>query len=641
MDGSVIILNNTNGNQAGLVHFEKENICLGSEDTLSQCDGGGGKVVESTLSCAVNGLISCKPSKRNQGDLRLVQRSAFYKVPDFKNGAHGFLEIFINGTWGSVCNRYFGHVDARVACRQLGFPADNVGYSNQLPHNNAYLNTPIHLQEVHCRGGESKLLNCDHGFIGDCQHYRDIILDCAVDQSSNDKPATTTTTTKPGLDLSGSKVAGTGFLQIQRDGQWQAVCSNKLGPNSVAVACRQLGFKFSNAVQLPGLGFSFLTTPKSSPTRTIGFKCLGNETSLHECPVAECYTKHDVAISCIGSDIPGIPNWEKFQIAIAMNDDRQVEQLLSQGVSVHSRFFRCCDEQITSPISISNVPALFCAACYGASKTVSLLIQNGANVEAFDPYLGDTALKMASVKGYQSVVKLLLNAGASVNSINIISKSALFDAAFNNQMAVLKILMEAGADINYIGNDGKTAVDEANERNNLAAMAYFKSIEPGAEKRNDLYLAIMDRNVEKVANLLRQGVYSNSILDHCCHHTGSPALMCAVCVQSYEIVELLLNENAQVDLREHTFHATALLEAARGGNLLLVAKLVTNGANVNALDKDGDSALRLAARFGHTDVVKYLVEQGADTKHTYEGKTARQWAAHYDHRDILRYLTRF
>ena len=248
---------------------------------------------------------------------------------------------------------------------------------------------------------------------------------------------------------------------------------------------------------------------------------------------------------------------------------------------------------------------------------------------------------MASVKGYQSVVKLLLNAGASVNSINIISKSALFDAAFNNQMAVLKILMEAGADINYIGNDGKTAVDEANERNNLAAMAYFKSIEPGAEKRNDLYLAIMDRNVEKVANLLRQGVYSNSILDHCCYHTGSPALMCAVCVQSYEIVELLLNENAQVDLREHTSKSTALLEASRGGNLLLVAKLVTNGANVNALDKDGNSPLLLAARFGHTDVVKYLVEQGADTKHTYEGKTVRQWAAHYDHRDILRYLTRF
>ena len=33
----------------------------------------------------------------------------------------GRLEICINNSYGSVCDRRFDHLDARVACRQLGF----------------------------------------------------------------------------------------------------------------------------------------------------------------------------------------------------------------------------------------------------------------------------------------------------------------------------------------------------------------------------------------------------------------------------------------------------------------------------------------------------------------------------------------
>ena len=33
----------------------------------------------------------------------------------------GRLEISYNGVWGTVCNDKFGHRDAQVACRMLGF----------------------------------------------------------------------------------------------------------------------------------------------------------------------------------------------------------------------------------------------------------------------------------------------------------------------------------------------------------------------------------------------------------------------------------------------------------------------------------------------------------------------------------------
>ena len=35
----------------------------------------------------------------------------------------GRLEIYLRGEWGTVCIYDFGHHEANVACRQLGFPS--------------------------------------------------------------------------------------------------------------------------------------------------------------------------------------------------------------------------------------------------------------------------------------------------------------------------------------------------------------------------------------------------------------------------------------------------------------------------------------------------------------------------------------
>ena len=32
----------------------------------------------------------------------------------------GRLDLFLNGSWGSVCNEGFDFMDANVACRQMG-----------------------------------------------------------------------------------------------------------------------------------------------------------------------------------------------------------------------------------------------------------------------------------------------------------------------------------------------------------------------------------------------------------------------------------------------------------------------------------------------------------------------------------------
>lgn len=50
-----------------------------------------------------------------EGDVRLVRR---VEVNNFVTGS---LQVFCDGAWGAVCTSNFDDLDARVACRQLGF----------------------------------------------------------------------------------------------------------------------------------------------------------------------------------------------------------------------------------------------------------------------------------------------------------------------------------------------------------------------------------------------------------------------------------------------------------------------------------------------------------------------------------------
>ena len=60
-----------------------------------------------------------------------------------------------------------------------------------------------------------------------------------------------------------------------------------------------------------------------------------------------------------------------------------------------------------------------------------------------------------------------------------------------------------------------------------------------------------------------------------------------------------------------SFPATTLLSAAFHGDLGEVRCLVLEGANVNARDHDGYTALTHAAKQGHLDIVSFLLEERA------------------------------
>ena len=78
---------------------------------------------------------------------------------------------------------------------------------------------------------------------------------------------------------------------------------------------------------------------------------------------------------------------------------------------------------------------------------------------------------------------------------------------------------------------------------------------------------------------------------------------------------------------------TGLRAASRYGYLEMVKYLVENGADIHARN---DNALREASRYGHLDIVKYLVENGADI-HALNDEALRM-ASYNGHLDIVKFL---
>ena len=90
----------------------------------------------------------------------------------------GRVEIFHNGAWGTVCDDGWDINDARVVCRQLGFP-DAVSAPGSARFGQG--NGDIWLDDVNCLGNEGYIVNCQHNGWGvhNCGHIEDASVICS------------------------------------------------------------------------------------------------------------------------------------------------------------------------------------------------------------------------------------------------------------------------------------------------------------------------------------------------------------------------------------------------------------------------------------------------------------------------------
>jgi ankyrin repeat protein len=398
--------------------------------------------------------------------------------------------------------------------------------------------------------------------------------------------------------------------------------------------------------------------------------------------------------------------------AVRQDDAKLVDQLLSDGADVKAAnrygvtplFLACQDgsaamiEKLLKAGADANATvtegetALMTASRTGNPDAVKVLLDHGATIDAKESWHGETALMWAAAEGHPAVVRLLIERGATVNirsNTNVWARqttseprekwlplgdlSPLMFAARQGCLECVKILVDAKAHINAVDPDGisVTLLAIINGHYDVAAYLVNKGAEVNLADRTGrtaLYSAVdfhtppqsnrpapkeIDSSVaslDLIKDLLAHGANVNAALktqqpyrtkldrgDDTMLTTGTTPLLRAAKAGDVDVVRLLIERGADPKLATRAGINSLMAAAGLGTKeedttgrhkteaeaIQAIELCLKAGADVNAVDTRGDTALHGAAGKGYDEVVKFLAEHGSNLSlKDKQGKTA-------------------
>jgi uncharacterized protein len=226
--------------------------------------------------------------------------------------------------------------------------------------------------------------------------------------------------------------------------------------------------------------------------------------------------------------------------------------------------------------------ALHFAADRGDAAAVNALLKAGATPKIANRY-GATPFGLAAAKGYADVILRLLQAGENANAV-VNGEPVLMQAARAGNPVAVKALLAAGADVNVREPiDGQTPLMWAAAAGNTAVVRML--VEAGGD-------------LKARANPPGKGI----VLD---------------------VGFRMPPDNDPLGLRSHRnsgswgiildgLQFTPLLWAARGGHAETVKALIDLGADVNEAKPEGTTSLIIAIINNHWELASKLLDWGAD-----------------------------
>uniref|UniRef100_A0A061S3D0 Euchromatic histone-lysine N-methyltransferase n=1 Tax=Tetraselmis sp. GSL018 TaxID=582737 RepID=A0A061S3D0_9CHLO len=157
--------------------------------------------------------------------------------------------------------------------------------------------------------------------------------------------------------------------------------------------------------------------------------------------------------------------------AVENNQEELVKWLLLQGVMPDVK-----DNHGVTPLHVAAIKGYF--------SLVELLLDSDESIKKGVDSNGDTAVHWAATKGHLDVVELLLSRGAAIDIANKQGWTALHRAAFNGRVEVMDRLLNAGASLHAVNQDCNTALHLASHNNHLSAISLLLKWGAKTDMRN-------------------------------------------------------------------------------------------------------------------------------------------------------------
>lgn len=344
-----------------------------------------------------------------------------------------------------------------------------------------------------------------------------------------------------------------------------------------------------------------------------------------------------------------------LHLAVQFNNLAIVDRLIFKGAIVNST-------------NKKKITPLHLAAKGGGIEIINLLIANQAKISANDEN-GVKPIHFAAQSGNEDVIRTLLNNGASLSDFddrkntvlhyacwtgndelvafivrylsvsdlrNLYGNTALHMASRYCHKQTIELLIKSGYNPTNLNNNLQSPLDIAIKYNMKENSDYLRNYIISRDykklaKREEIYVAASCGNLQ----FLIQKVNQNNINEF--DYFGRSILYYAICSESMDIIEFLVEKGANIDVIDE-YKQSALLIAMYSENLKIIEFFLKNKANVNEIFYNRSYLYRSISRNNY-DITRLLISYDADITYIdYKYRTIFSYALEYASDDIIELL---